>query len=350
MIRVLIIDDSALVRKLLDEILSQDPEIEVVGSARDPLDAREKIKRLNPDVLTLDVEMPKMDGITFLSNLMRLRPMPVVMVSSLTQRGAEPALQALELGAIDYVSKPELGVREGLGSLGEEILAKVKTAARARVRPTTKRIVRPAAAAADGSGQFLKTTDRVIAIGASTGGTEAIREVLSVLPRDMPGIVVTQHIPEAFSKAFTRRLDSHCAIRVVEPKDGDAIMRGHAYVAPGNQHLSVRRSGARYFCCLSDSEPVNLHRPSVDVLFQSVAQHVGPNAIGVLLTGMGADGARGLKEMRDNGAFTVAQDKESCVVFGMPGKAIELGAAVEVVHLDDVGKVLIKQSGASAAA
>ncbi|MEO1172404.1 MAG: response regulator, partial [Myxococcota bacterium] len=218
MIKVLIIDDSALVRKLLGEILNDDPEIEVIGSAHDPLDAREKIKKLNPDVLTLDVEMPKMDGITFLSNLMRLRPMPVVMVSSLTQRGAEPALQALELGAIDYVAKPHLGVREGIESLSAEIIAKVKVAARATVRATNKKVSRPKASSDQGS-QFLKTTDRVIAIGASTGGTEAIREVLTVLPRDMPGIVITQHIPEAFSGPFTRRLNSQCDLRVVEPRD-----------------------------------------------------------------------------------------------------------------------------------
>lgn len=347
-IRVLVVDDSALVRRILTELLQSDPQIEVVGTASDPLMARERIKQLNPDVLTLDVEMPKMDGVTFLANLMRLRPMPVVMVSSLTRDGAEVTLRALELGAVDFVSKPKIDVAHTLADYAEEIVAKVKTAAGARVRP----LKHAAAPLADTLGPIppklsadavlrkalpaghLQTTERVIAIGASTGGTEAIREVLVRMPADAPGIVITQHIPEAFSGPFARRLDGLCAMTVREAADGEHILPGHAYIAPGNRHLLVERDGARYLCRLNDGPPVNRHRPSVDVLFRSVAQNVGPNAIGAILTGMGDDGAEGLKEMHAAGAATLAQDEKTSVVWGMPGTAVRRGAVDEVVGIE----------------
>jgi two-component system chemotaxis response regulator CheB len=340
-IKVLIVDDSALVRRLLTEIFSANREFEVVGTASDPFVAREKIKKLNPDVITLDVEMPRMDGITFLENLMRLRPTPVVMVSSLTQRGAEVTLRALELGAVDFVAKPKLDVAGGLTEYGEEIIAKVKVAAGARVTAVrTAHAMNPVpkfsadAVLPVGSGKkMLRTTERIVAIGASTGGTEALREVLAVLPPDAPGIVISQHIPAAFSGPFAQRLDQASAMSVCEAQDGQYILPGHAYVAPGDRHLIVERDGARYRCRLSDGPHVNRHRPSVDVMFRSVAQNVGPNAVGVILTGMGDDGARGLKEMQDAGARTMAQDEASSVVWGMPGSAVRLGAADHVVSL-----------------
>jgi two-component system chemotaxis response regulator CheB len=341
-IKVLIVDDSALVRRLLTEILSADRNIEVIGSASDPYVAREKIKKLNPDVITLDVEMPRMDGITFLENLMRLRPMPVVMVSSLTQHGAEVTLRALELGAVDFVAKPKVDVAGGLAGYGEEIIDKVKTAAGARVsaiRSSAVQVPVPKFSAdavlpqSTGAKRMLRTTDRIIAIGASTGGTEALREVLEVLPPDAPGIVISQHIPAAFSGPFAQRLNQASAMSVCEAQDGQYILPGHVYVAPGDRHLIVERDGARYRCRLSDGPPVNRHRPSVDVMFRSVAQNVGPNAVGIILTGMGDDGARGLKEMQEAGARTVAQDEASSVVWGMPGSAVRLGAADHVVSL-----------------
>ena len=335
--RVLVVDDSALVRKVLTEILSSDPGIEVVGTASDPFVAREEIKRLNPDVLTLDVEMPRMDGITFLSNLMRLRPMPVVMVSSLTEQGADVTLNALELGAIDFVTKPKLDVSHGLNDYAHEIIAKVHAASRARVRALqdvsattgTRRAPLPVL-------KHYKTTDRVIAIGASTGGTEALREVLERMPANAPAIVITQHIPEAFSLPFAKRLNSVSAMTVCQAEDGQQILQGHAYVAPGNRHLRVVRSGAKFVCRLDDGEPVNRHRPSVDVMFGSVAEHVGLNAVGVLLTGMGADGAQGMKAMLAAGAHTLAQDEATSVVWGMPGEAVKIGAAEQVLPLDRI--------------
>lgn len=329
-IKVLVIDDSALMRKLLVELLSADREIQVVGTAPDPLVAREMIKQTNPDVLTLDVEMPGMDGLTFLRNLMRLRPMPVVMVSSLTERGADATLSALELGAIDYVAKPKLDVARGLAELGEEIIAKVKVASKARpvaLQP------KPVAAAKQ---LLTTTTDRLIAIGASTGGTEAIARVLAGLPASSPGVVIAQHIPAAFSARFAERLHVGSALSVREARDGDQILIGHAYVAPGSHHLRVVRRGARYVCQLGDDAPVNRHRPSVDVLMSSVAEHAGANAIGVLLTGMGADGADGLGQMRMRGAPTIAQDKETSVVWGMPGEAVKRGSASEQLPLERV--------------
>jgi two-component system chemotaxis response regulator CheB len=348
-IRVLIVDDSALVRKVLSEIIRRDPRFEVIGSAGDPFEAREKIKALNPDVLTLDVEMPKMDGITFLGNLMRLRPMPVVMVSSLTAAGAETTLQALEIGAVDYVAKPALGVAEGLDEMADDLREKIAAAARARIgsRPRPVRTgattAKAAASGAAASGSsMLRTTDRVVAIGASTGGTEAIADVLAVLPPDTPGVVITQHIPETFSGRFAQRLDGLSALAVREARDGDQVLLGHAYVAPGNHHLELRRSGAKYYCRVTEAPPVNRHRPSVDVLFRSVATEVGPNAVGVLLTGMGADGADGLLDIKRAGAPTIAQDQETSVVWGMPGEAVKRGAADSVLPLGEIAPQIMK--------
>ncbi len=346
--RVLIIDDSALVRQLLTEILSADPGLEIVGAAPDPYIAREKIKELRPDVLTLDVEMPKMDGVTFLRNLMRLHPMPVVMVSSLTEAGADVTLQALELGAVDFVTKPKIDVSHGLEEYAEEIRAKVKVAAGARVRAysgpstATPEVVPKYSADAvlskKSGPKHLKTTEQVLAIGASTGGTEAIKEVLMRLPASAPGTVITQHIPEAFSKPFAARMNGISAMKVSEAQDGEQILHGHVYIAPGGLHLYVERSGARYMCRLSDGPPVNRHRPSVDVLFRSVAQSVGPNAIGVILTGMGDDGARGMKEMKDAGAQTIAQDERTSVVWGMPGEAVKHGGVDEICPLEEIAE------------
>lgn len=349
MVKVLIIDDSALVRQLLTEIFNSDPEINVVGTAQDPFDAREKIKKLNPDVLTLDVEMPKMDGITFLSNLMRLRPMPVVMISTLTEKGADVTFEALEIGAVDFVSKPKIDVAVELKEYSEEICEKVKTAAGARVSAISDRRNKLDVApklSADAVLQKrkgpskLKTTEKIIALGASTGGTEAIKEVLVRMPVDSPGIVISQHIPAAFSKPFAERMDRTSAMTVFEATDGQQILPGHVYIAPGDRHLIVERSGARYICRLNDGPAVNRHKPSVDVMFRSVAQNVGANAIGVILTGMGADGADGLKEMLENGAKTLVQDEKSSVVWGMPGEAFKRGSASDQYPLDQIAKEL----------
>ena len=338
-VRVLIIDDSALVRKVLTEILRSEPGLEVVGTAVDPHDARAKIKALDPDVLTLDVEMPKMDGITFLSNLMRLRPMPVVMVSSLTEPGADVTFAALELGAIDFITKPKLDIAEGLEGYAQELVEKVKMAAKARPRPrTTTATPLRSTAGAPTAGVLarVRATDRLLAIGASTGGTEAIRELLSQMPADSPPTLITQHIPEAFSGPFAERLDRNSQMSVCLARDGQQILPGHAYVAPGHLHLSVRRDGARYTCRLTNGEPVNRHKPSVDVLFDSVAQHVGVNAVAVLLTGMGADGALGMQRIREAGGPTIAQDEATSVVWGMPGEATKIGAAQEVLPLGQI--------------
>lgn len=354
-IKVLIVDDSALIRQMLAEILGGDPRIEVVGTAADPYIAREKIKALTPDVLTLDVEMPRMDGLTFLGNLMRLRPMPVVMISSLTEKGAETTLQALELGAVDFVAKPKLDVAHGMQEYAEEIRAKVRMAAgvprTALVRPVIAHMMggvppklnADAVLGAPRGATPLRTTEKIVAIGASTGGTEAIKEVLVRMPADAPGIVITQHIPAEFSAPFARRMDGLCAISVCEAGDGQQILPGHAYIAPGGRHLFVERNGARYVCRLSDGPPVNRHRPSVDVLFRSVAQAAGVNAVGVLLTGMGDDGAQGLKEMLAAGAATLAQDEASSVVWGMPGRAWQIGAAERLLPLREIANGILER-------
>lgn len=350
-IRVLIVDDSALVRQVLTGILDSDPGIEVVGVASDPYAAREKIKQLNPDVLTLDVEMPRMDGITFLRNLMRLRPMPVVMVSSLTERGADVTLNALEIGAVDFITKPKLDIQAGLEGYAETLIEKVRIAAGARPKPYGPERNTPAAIqrySADAviprrsAAEQFRTTHGLIAIGASTGGTEAIKEVLMRLPADAPAVVITQHIPAEFSLPFARRMNGVSALSVCQAEDGQPILPGHAYVAPGGRHLLVERSGARFHCRIDDGPPVNRHRPSVDVLFRSVAQTAGINAIGVLLTGMGDDGARGLLELNQAGARTLAQDEATSVVWGMPGEAVGLGAVDEVVPLGLVAERILR--------
>ncbi len=353
-VRVLIVDDAALVRCMLTDMLHTDPMIEVVGTASDPYIAREKIKRLHPDVLTLDVEMPRMDGLTFLRNLMRLYPLPVVMISSLTEQGADVTLQAMELGAVDFVSKPKIDIAHSLHDYTAEIIAKIKAASTARVLPLQRATAPPAAVeptyTADAivrqrrSMAHFKTTERIVAVGASTGGTEALKEVLRHLPPGAPGMVITQHIPEVFSGPFARRMDSVSPMTVCEAQDGQQILPGHAYIAPGNRHLCVARDGARYMCRLHDGPPVNRHRPSVDILFRSVAQHAGPNAIGILLTGMGSDGAHGLKEMHDAGATTVVQDEKTSVVWGMPGQAVKLGGADAVIPLGDIAPTILKLS------
>jgi two-component system chemotaxis response regulator CheB len=353
-VRVLVVDDSAVMRQLLTEILSSDPGIEVVGTAPDPYVARDKIKLLNPDVLTLDVEMPRMDGLAFLRNLMRLRPMPVVMCSSLTQNGAAVALDALALGAIDFVAKPAVDVARGVREAGQEIISKVKMAAYAQVRPLVEVPTLHVVDRHDAGVVLPKrtppthfaTTDRIIAIGASTGGTEAIREVLTRLPPDIPGIVIVQHIPKAFSGPFALRMDAASALNVCEARDGQPILAGHAYIAPGDQHLLVVRDGARYRCRLNDGEPVSRHRPSVDVLFRSVAQSAGRNSIGVMLTGMGRDGAEGMHEMRDAGAMTIAQDEKTSVVWGMPGAAFQAGAVQSLHPLTQIAETIIDLANA----
>ncbi len=327
-IKVLVVDDSAVARQLLSNHLARDPAIEVIGTAPDPYLAWQKIRTLAPDVMTLDVEMPRMDGLTFLEKLMRRRPMPVVMVSSLTEAGCATTLRALELGAIDFVMKPAVGLRETFPDLAAELTEKVKVAAGAAVRkPAPTPVIRPLASA------VLCTTQRLIAIGASTGGTEAIREFLGVLPADAPAVLIVQHMPEKFTRAFANRLDGLCAVRVREAEDGDRALAGHVLIAPGNRHMRLVREGTTYLVRLGDEPPVNRHRPSVDVLFHSCADIAGANAVGVIMTGMGDDGARGLLAMRRAGAATLAQDEASSVVFGMPKCAVEIGAADRVLPL-----------------
>ena len=339
--KVLIVDDSALMRQLLTQILGSDPDLEVVGTASDPYVAREKIKALNPDVLTLDIEMPRMDGLTFLEKLMRGHPMPVVMISSLTGNGADTTLRALSLGAIDYVSKPKVDVSNGTVEQADEIVAKVKAAARARVRRTGASAA-PLAASSEKNYQF-SATHKVVAIGASTGGTEALKELLMPLPADFPGIVIVQHMPEAFTRQFSERLDSLCRIRVKEAQDGDRILPGHALLAPGGHHMTVVRRGMEYGVHVYRGERVNRHLPSVDVLFSSCAHSMGKNALGVLLTGMGADGAKGMLEMKQAGSFNIAQDESTSVVFGMPREAILLNAVDRVLPLGHIPEALLQR-------
>jgi two-component system, chemotaxis family, protein-glutamate methylesterase/glutaminase len=340
--KVLIVDDSSLMRHLLTEILSSDPELEVIGTAGDPFIAREKIKALSPDVLTLDIEMPRMDGLTFLEKLMRGHPMPVVMISSLTERGAETTLRALSLGAVDYVSKPKLDVSNGTIEQTGEIIAKVKAAARVKVRGVTTPVTGPVELAA---GCHFSATHKVVAVGSSTGGTEALKDLLSPLPADFPGLVMVQHMPEAFTRPFSERLNSLCRIRVQEAKDGDRILPGHALLAPGGHQMEVVRHGMEYAVRVYRGERVNRHLPSVDVLFSSCARHLGKNAVGVLLTGMGADGAKGMLEMKQAHAFTIAQDEATCVVFGMPREAIRLGAVDQVLALGRIPAALLQRLG-----
>ena len=348
--RVVVVDDSALVRSLLTEIINRQPDMQCVGAAADPLVAREMIRELNPDVITLDVEMPRMDGIDFLAKLMRLRPMPVVMVSTLTERGADVTLRALELGAIDFVAKPKIGVADGLRLLAEDITDKVRIAATARVRKPAPRepgsaggVASPASKPPSITALGRLSTEKVIFLGASTGGTEATKEVLMALPPDAPAVMITQHMPPGFTRSYAARLDGLCRISVTEASDGERVLPGHAYIAPGGLHLSVERSGANYIARVRDGEPVNRHKPSVEALFLSAARVVGPNALGVMLTGMGADGAKAMKAMRDAGSWNVAQDEASCVVFGMPKEAIAAGAIHEVLPLGAIALRLIER-------
>jgi len=345
--RVIVVDDSALVRSLLTEIINRQSDMVCVGAAADPLVAREMIRELNPDVITLDVEMPRMDGLDFLSRLMRLRPMPVVMVSTLTERGAEVTMKALELGAVDFVAKPKIGIADGLRLLAEDITDKVRIASKATIRkhapaPAAQGGTAPARSAVPSSVGRL-STEKIIFIGASTGGTEATKEVLMNLPPDCPAVVITQHMPPGFTRSYAARLDGLCRISVKEAQDGERILPGHAYIAPGGLHLSVERSGANYIARVHDGEPVNRHRPSVEVLFKSAARVVGPNALGIMLTGMGADGAKAMKELRDAGSYNYVQDEATCVVFGMPREAINAGAAHEVLPLQQIAPKLIER-------
>ncbi len=343
-IKVAIVDDSALVRRMLTEIVDAQPDMQAVGAAPDPIAAREMIRAQNPDVITLDVEMPRMDGLDFLEKLMRLRPTPVVMVSTLTERGADVTLKALELGAVDFVSKPKVDVVKGLGEYAGEIVDKIRVAARANVK-------RPAPKAGDAPAPRpalrIATTEKLILVGASTGGTEAIREFLSGFPPDVPGIAITQHMPAGFTKSFALRLNDYCRLKVKEAEHNERILPGHVYIAPGDHHLEVVRSGANYMTALNDGPPVNRHKPSVEVLFRSGVKSLGPNAIGVMLTGMGKDGAAAMKELRDAGAWNFAQDEASCVVFGMPREAIAAGAVQEVVPLHEMSRRVLAKLAAS---
>lgn len=344
-IKVLCVDDSALMRQIMTEIINSHPDMEVVATAPDPLVARDLIKKFNPQVLTLDVEMPRMDGLDFLEKLMRLRPMPVVMVSSLTGKGSEITLRALELGAIDFVTKPQLGIREGMLAYSELIAEKIRMAAKARL-PQRSAGVAPSVLLPS---MPLLSSEKLIAIGASTGGTEAIRHVLQPLPPTSPALLITQHMPPGFTKSFAERLNKLCQITVKEAEDGERVLPGHAYIAPGARHLELARSGANYQVKLHDGPPVNRHRPSVDVLFHSVAQYAGRNAVGVILTGMGNDGAAGMLELHNAGAYTIAQNEASCVVFGMPREAIALGGVDEVVDLHQVSQRMLAQVSAGQA-
>ena len=357
---VVVVDDSALVRSILTEIINRQPDMQCIGAASDPLAAREMIRNLNPDVITLDVEMPKMDGLDFLQRLMRLRPMPVVMVSTLTERGAEVTLKALELGAVDFVAKPKIGVADGIRALAQDITDKIRIAAKAQIRrlhapgpaaapgapgtpPATGGATPPLKPASPIASLGRLSTEKIIFIGASTGGTEATKDVLINLPADCPAVCITQHMPAGFTRSYAARLDGLCKIRVKEAQDGERILPGHGYIAPGGMHFSVERSGANYIARVQDGEAVNRHKPSVEVLFNSAARVVGQNALGIMLTGMGADGAKAMKTMKDAGSYNLVQDEATCVVFGMPREAINAGAADEVLPLHQIATRLIER-------
>ena len=342
MIKVLIVDDSAIVRKILSEELAKDPQIEVVGTATDPYVARDKIVRLKPDVVTLDVEMPRMDGITFLRKLIRYYPLPVIVVSSLAPEGGDVAMEALEVGAVDVMCKP--GAAYTVGDMAAQLIHKIKAAARinfTRLAKVREASVARAAEPRPPRMSMTRTTEKIVAIGASTGGTEAIKEVLSTFPINCPGTVIVQHMPEMFTRSFANRLDTLCAPEVREAVDNDTVMSGLVLIAPGNKHMALRRSGARYYVRVKDGPLVFHQRPSVEVLFNSVAEYAGRNAVGVILTGMGSDGARGLKNMRDAGAPSIAQDEKTCVVYGMPKAAVEAGAAEHVLPLQRITEKII---------
>jgi two-component system chemotaxis response regulator CheB len=352
-IRVVVVDDSALVRSLLAEIINRQRDMECVGVANDPLVAREIIRELNPDVITLDVEMPRMDGLDFLGRLMRLRPMPVLMISTLTERGAEVTMKALELGAVDFVAKPRIGLADGIKDLADQIVEKIRIAASAQVkRAAPPPAVTPVAAAPEAASTTPPpaskllgrvSTEKIVVIGSSTGGTEAVKEILMRMPADAPGILVTQHMPPGFTTSFAARLNGLCQITVKEAVNRERILPGHAYIAPGGHHLRIDRSGSNYIAVVEDGEPVNRHKPSVEVLFRSCAQVVGPNAYGIMLTGMGNDGAKAMREMKDAGSYNFVQNEATCVVFGMPREAIAHGAADEVLPLLEIAPALLNR-------
>ncbi|HPE67751.1 MAG TPA: chemotaxis response regulator protein-glutamate methylesterase [Thermotogota bacterium] len=348
MIKVLVVDDSAMVRKIFTEELQKDPEIQVVGSAPDPFIARDKIVHLKPDVLILDIEMPRMDGLTFLSKLMKAHPMPVIIVSSLAEKSSQVAFKAFELGASEVIAKP--GASYTVGDMSEQLREKIKAVSKiSRFRKPSQTRETPLPSKERNTKAMLRTTNRIIAIGASTGGTEAIVNVLSRLPADVPPIVIVQHMPQYFTRTFAERLNATCAMEVREAVHNDPVIAGRALLAPGNKHMVLRRSGARYFVEIQDGPLVFHQRPSVEVLFDSVAEYAGSNALGVILTGMGKDGAKGLLNMKNAGAYTIAQNEESCVVFGMPKEAISLGAVKRVVHLNEIAGALVEVLGNHAA-
>ncbi|CAI8913741.1 MULTISPECIES: chemotaxis response regulator protein-glutamate methylesterase [Kosakonia] len=342
-IKVLCIDDSSLIRKIMTHIVNEQPDMEMVATALDPIVARDLIKQHNPDVLTLDVEMPRMDGLEFLERLMRLRPMPVVMLSSLTSKGSDITLSALELGAVDFITKPQMGLQEGMAQYSDMIADKIRMAAKARIRRSETKVAPPRVIKAP-----LVGSEKIIAIGSSTGGTEALRQLLEPMPPTSPAIVIAQHMPPGFTRSFANRLDHLCPMSVKEAEDGERILPGHVYIAPGAFHMELTRSGANYHVALNDNLPINRHRPSVDSLFHSVARSAGKNAIGVILTGMGSDGAAGMLAMRQAGAWTIAQSERSCVVFGMPREAIALNAACETVDLEQISQQILHRSAGQA--
>lgn len=355
-IRVVVVDDSALVRGLLTEIINRQKDMECIGAANDPLIAREMIRDLNPDVITLDIEMPRMDGIDFLSRLMRLRPMPVVMISTLTERGAEVTMRALELGAVDFVAKPRIGLADGINELAGQIVEKIRIAASAHIRRVSLPSLPTIGSSGNVSGGAQRSepislgrvsTEKLICIGASTGGTEAIKEILMRMPADSPGIVITQHMPPGFTTSFAARLNTLCQITVQEAVNGGRVLPGHAYIAPGGKQFRIDKSGANYVCVVEDGEAVNRHKPSVEVLFKSAARVVGRNAFGIMLTGMGGDGAKAMREMKDAGSYNYVQDEASCIVFGMPREAILHGAADEVLPLLDIAGALLSRLGST---
>jgi len=342
-IKVLCIDDSSLIRKIMTHIVNEQPDMEMVATALDPIVARDLIKQHNPDVLTLDVEMPRMDGLEFLERLMRLRPMPVVMLSSLTSKGSDITLSALELGAVDFITKPQMGLQEGMAQYSDMIADKIRMAAKARIRRSETKVAPPRVIKAP-----LVGSEKIIAIGSSTGGTEALRQLLEPMPPTSPAIVIAQHMPPGFTRSFANRLDHLCQMSVKEAEHGERVLPGHVYIAPGAFHMELTRSGANYHVALNDDLPINRHRPSVDSLFHSVARSAGKNAIGVILTGMGSDGAAGLLAMRQAGAWTIAQSERSCVVFGMPREAIALNAACETVDLEQISQQILHRSAGQA--
>lgn len=349
-VKVLIVDDSALVRQALTSIFETDKDIEVIGVASDPYVAVQKLKKVKPDVITLDIEMPRMDGITFLQKLMSQHPIPVVVISTLTEKGTDTALRALELGAVEILAKPKLDTEKALKESTIQLCDIVKASAKVKAKKikklielkTTPKLTADAVLGKNVGKSMLKTTDKVLVVGASTGGTEAIKVFLQGLPIDCPGVVIVQHMPEMFTKQFAKRLDQECQISVKEAENGDRVLRGHVLIAPGSHHMLLKRSGARYYVEIKDGPLVSRHKPSVDVLFRSAARYAGKNAVGVILTGMGDDGAKGLLEMKESGAFTIAQNEETCVVYGMPREAVALGGAMKVVALDKVASTINK--------